>query len=157
MADDPDAIARRIIDGASYMTLATADSDGRPWASPVWFAPSADYDELFWVSRPDAVHSLNIAARPEISLVIFDSTAAPGEGEAVYVAATASQLDGEDDVAAGIETFSERAVAHGIGPWTAEHVSSERAVRLYRAAAAQHWILDHENPAPGDHRVEVRP
>jgi predicted pyridoxine 5'-phosphate oxidase superfamily flavin-nucleotide-binding protein len=30
--------ARRIIDANSYATLATADADGRPWATPVWFA-----------------------------------------------------------------------------------------------------------------------
>ena len=28
-----------IIDAARYMVLATADEDGLPWASPVWFAP----------------------------------------------------------------------------------------------------------------------
>ena len=32
------ALAREIIDSNQYMTLATADADGRPWASPVWFA-----------------------------------------------------------------------------------------------------------------------
>ena len=38
-ASDLDRSARRIIDANSYMTLATADADGRPWATPVWFAP----------------------------------------------------------------------------------------------------------------------
>ena len=30
--------ARAIVDANSYMTLATVDTDGAPWASPVWFA-----------------------------------------------------------------------------------------------------------------------
>jgi hypothetical protein len=30
------AIARTIVDVNAFMTLATADADGTPWASPVW-------------------------------------------------------------------------------------------------------------------------
>ena len=32
------ATGRAIVDAARYLTLATADHAGRPWASPVWFA-----------------------------------------------------------------------------------------------------------------------
>ena len=31
-------LAREIIDANQYLTLATADGDGRPWAAPVWYA-----------------------------------------------------------------------------------------------------------------------
>ena len=57
-----------IIDANSYMTLATADEHGRPWASPVWFA-TVDYLELVWVSSPEARHSRNLAVRPELAIV----------------------------------------------------------------------------------------
>jgi Pyridoxamine 5'-phosphate oxidase len=33
--DELAAVAREIIDANRYMTLATADGDGRPWAAPV--------------------------------------------------------------------------------------------------------------------------
>jgi hypothetical protein len=35
---DLGAIARDIVDASAYMTLATADEAGQPWASPVWYA-----------------------------------------------------------------------------------------------------------------------
>jgi pyridoxine/pyridoxamine 5'-phosphate oxidase len=54
-----------------YMVLSTADPFGRPWASPVWFAPDGE-DGFLWISRPDTRHSLNIAERPEIAIVIFE-------------------------------------------------------------------------------------
>jgi nitroimidazol reductase NimA-like FMN-containing flavoprotein (pyridoxamine 5'-phosphate oxidase superfamily) len=57
------AMARSIIDSNRYMTLATADESGLPWASPVWYA-SAEYREFFWVSSPDVRHSRNLATRP---------------------------------------------------------------------------------------------
>ena len=41
---------REIVDSNSYMTLGTADAEGRPWVSPVWFA-AVGYAELLWVSR----------------------------------------------------------------------------------------------------------
>jgi nitroimidazol reductase NimA-like FMN-containing flavoprotein (pyridoxamine 5'-phosphate oxidase superfamily) len=63
---DLDAIARAIVDSNLYMTLATADGDGRPWASPVYYA-SAGYTEFFSVSSPEALHSRNLAAHPQVS------------------------------------------------------------------------------------------
>lgn len=33
--DELRAIARSIVDANTFMTLATADADGRPWASPL--------------------------------------------------------------------------------------------------------------------------
>ena len=47
---------RHLLASIRYMTLATVDADGRPWASPVWFAAPTP-SELFWVSSPDARHS----------------------------------------------------------------------------------------------------
>ena len=58
-----EAAGRSIVDANLYMVLATADADGRPWASPVYFAVE-DYTELFWVSSPDVTHSRNLAVRP---------------------------------------------------------------------------------------------
>jgi hypothetical protein len=65
-------IARTIIDENLYMTLATADESGLPWASPVYYA-SEEYSAFYWVSAPEATHSRNLAVRPQASIVIFDS------------------------------------------------------------------------------------
>src|SRR6185503_16090448 len=83
--------ARELIAANRYMTLATADAAGRPWISPVWFAPHDD--GFLWISRPDSRHSRNLAERPELALVIYDSTVRPAERQALYVEAVAEQLD----------------------------------------------------------------
>src|SRR5215211_6468129 len=93
--DDLTALARSVIDGNLYMTLATADGDGLPWAAPVYFAHAA-YAEFLWISSPNATHSRNIAVRPEVSIVIFDSRAPVGGARAVYFAARAEQPAGSD-------------------------------------------------------------
>ncbi len=74
------AIARRVIDSNQFMTIGSADEEGVPWVSPVWYAP-AEYREFFWVSDPEARHSRNIAARPQVAIVIFDSHEAGGSGD----------------------------------------------------------------------------
>ncbi|HEY3207651.1 MAG TPA: pyridoxamine 5'-phosphate oxidase family protein [Gaiellaceae bacterium] len=85
---DLEASGRSIVDDNLYMVLATADADGRPWASPVYFA-SEDYTELYWVSSPEVTHSRNLAARSELSIVVFDSQAPISTGQAVYMSAVA--------------------------------------------------------------------
>ena len=93
--DDSVAAARALIEHGRYMTLATADERGRPWATPVWFAPH-ELRRLYWVSPTDAGHSHNIRVRPEIGIVIFDSGAPVGTGRGVYMAATAAELAGAE-------------------------------------------------------------
>lgn len=78
----PGEIARGIVDANRYMVLATADESGRPWSSPVHFAHSG-HREFFWVSSPDALHSRNIAVRPEAGISVFDSAVAIGTGQGV--------------------------------------------------------------------------
>ena len=36
---DLDAVARAILDANHYMTLGTADENGPPWVSPLYYAP----------------------------------------------------------------------------------------------------------------------
>jgi Pyridoxamine 5'-phosphate oxidase len=110
---DLGALARGIVDSNLYMTLATADEAGLPWASPVWYAV-ADYREFFWISSPEARHSRNIAVRPRVAIVIFDSRAPEGTAQAVYVSAVAEELGGAD-LARGIGIFSRASAAAGGG------------------------------------------
>ena len=153
MSEELDRIARAIIDGNRYMVLGTADEGGRPWVSPVYYAPSG-YAELYWVSSPEAQHSRNLAARQELSIVVFDSQAPVGEGQGVYMSADAEQLTGVG-AERGIEVFCRVSVSHGAKAWTVEDVREPAALRLYRAHVAEHWVLDPERWP--DQRTRVRP
>ena len=138
-----------IIDANLYLVLATADGTGRPWSSPVYFAHD-EYAEFFWVSAPEAAHSRNIAARPQVSIVIFDSHAPIGSGQGVYISGTAEQV-GSDDLTRGIETFSRRSIAHGGATWTVMDVQANSGLRLYRASAESYSILAKDGQP--DHRI----
>ena len=96
--DDSVATAKAIIDANLYMVLGSADERGRPWVSPVYYA-HVDYREFIWVSRPETLHSNNLAARPQISLVIFDSSVRVATGPGGEVAAPAEETTGDARVA----------------------------------------------------------
>jgi uncharacterized protein YhbP (UPF0306 family) len=146
-------IARTIIDSNSYMTLGTADESGQPWVSPVWYAPEG-YREFFWVSSREARHSRNLAVRPQLSIVIFNSQVAIGTGQGVYMSALAEELSG-DDLARGIGIFTRRSETQGGRTWTAEEVQAPAVYRLYGALASEHFVLDPD--ASPDQRTPVTP
>ena len=133
-----------IIAANRYMVLSTADADGVPWVSPVWFATD-DGRVFYWVSDPNARHSHNIAARPEIAIVIFDSTVTPGDAAAVYMEARAEHV-GVD----GIDVFDRACEAQGIPTWGVERVTAPAKHRLYRAVAGEQTML-----GPGDRRIPL--
>lgn len=132
------------------MTLGTADESGRPWVAPVWFAHSG-YREFFWVSSPHAQHSRNLTARPEVSIVIFDSQVAPADAEAVYVSARAEELSGAD-LESGIEVFSRKSESDGLPAYSRADVHGPAQLRLYRALATEHFAL-----AEGSRRKPIDP
>jgi nitroimidazol reductase NimA-like FMN-containing flavoprotein (pyridoxamine 5'-phosphate oxidase superfamily) len=141
------AIARSIVDSNRFMTLATADGDGRPWASPVWYAPDG-YREFLWVSSPGSTHSRNIETRAEVAIVIFDSHLTGG-WNALYMSAAAERLDEVDEA---VEILSRRSVEQGFPVWTPEDVLAPAHHRLYRSTATEHFVLD-----PHDRRLPVDP
>ena len=153
VADGADATtaadeARRVLAANHYLTLATADSDGRPWATPVWFA-TRDLRDFVWVSRPGARHSRNIAATSAVGIVVFDSGVPVGEASAVYVDAVAGEV-GPDDRTEALAVFNERAQQQGIDTWDERKVVGPSQFRLFRARATQVYVLDRH-----DERVEV--
>ena len=137
---DPARIARAVIDANSYLTLATADRAGRPWASPVWYA-QAGYREFFWVSSPDTRHSRNLAERPQAGIVIFDSHVRAGAAQAVYLTVTAAEL-APGELAQRIDVYSARSQAQGLKPWTPGDVCAPARLRFYRATVTELFVID---------------
>ena len=99
------------------MALGTADRDGRPWVTPVWYAPLS-YREYVWVSRPGARHSRNIAEHPNVAITIYDSHR-PGAWSALYMDAVAVELEQVDEA---LEAFNRRSAAQALRAWSRTEV-----------------------------------
>jgi nitroimidazol reductase NimA-like FMN-containing flavoprotein (pyridoxamine 5'-phosphate oxidase superfamily) len=149
-AEDDAELAREVIDAGRYLVLASADADGRPWPTPVWYARTGR--EFVWVSWPEARHSSNIEVRSAVSFVIFE-TPVPEKGRtrAVYVEATAAQVS-EADRERCLSAYDRRSRAEGLGTWTPERVTAPGNLRLYHAVASRLFVLHPDR----DMRREVK-
>jgi nitroimidazol reductase NimA-like FMN-containing flavoprotein (pyridoxamine 5'-phosphate oxidase superfamily) len=158
--DDLAAHAQDLIDKNRYMTLGTANQDGRPWTSPVYFA-AAGLREYYWTSTTDAEHSRNLNDRPQVSFVVFDSTVPPYHGRAVYVAGEAHELT-DADLDRGLEVYP-GSNDRGATRLTRDDVTGASPYRLYRATASELSVLCPRSPRQPcplhgisqDHRARV--
>ncbi len=131
-------MARRVIDSNRYMTIGTVDDAGHPWVSPVYFTP-VGYRVFYWVSSPETRHSRNIAQRPQVSIVVFDSQVQIGGAEAVYLAGRAEQVPDSELAERCGEAFPPR--FPGVYPFRPEELRPPAPLRLYRAVITEHSVL----------------
>jgi len=138
MADDElREMARRVIDGNRFLVLGTVEDDGQPRLSPVFFTP-ARYRDFYWVSSPDAQHSHNVRERPEVRIVVFDSSTLPGQSEAVYMSATAREVPADELPNLVPEAFDP--LTRGARAFTPDELSGDGDLRLYVATATAYDV-----------------
>lgn len=134
-----------------YVVLATADDDGAPWVTPVWFAPDG-LDRILWLSWPGSRHSRLIARRSEVALTVFDSSRSPDEAAAFYAVAVAGECD-EALLEAGLAAYNRRSLEQCLPAFGREDVTGRARLRLYVAAIGEAWVLDQD--ATVDQRAPV--
>ena len=156
--DELKDMARRVLDGNRYLVLGTEEADGRPRLSPVYFTP-ARYHDLYWVSSPEAQHSQNVRARPDVQIVVFDSSRLPGQGEAVYITATAREVPKDELPDLLEEAFDPE--GRGGRAFSVEELSGDGDLRLYVATASAYDVHirgSHPNHGTGiDRRLPTDP
>lgn len=122
------ALARTTLAGNRFLVLGTVDPSGRARVSPVWFS-MVDHREVYWLSSSESHHSRNIAERPQVSLVVFDSSADPHTGQAVYLEADAERVPEDELAQACADAFRDVDEALSFTPETL----SDQPFVLYRA------------------------
>lgn len=65
-----DELARRLLDGTSFGTVATLNPDGAPQTSVVWLAREGD--RVVFSTTSDRRKARNLARDPRVSVTVFD-------------------------------------------------------------------------------------
>lgn len=152
MSDNTNNRAAQIIKKIHYATLATVTADGRPWNSPVAY----EYDEnlnIYWFSDKQNQHSQNIRATGRLFIVIYDSTVPEGEGEGIYIEATAQELDNPEEI-----TYARKIKKGPDYNSPASDFLGEAVRRVYKAVPEHIWMNDAEEKDGiflRDFRIEV--
>ncbi len=133
-SDALQAMARAVVDGNRYLVLGTSEPDGRARVSPVYYTHDR-YVNIYWISSPAAQHSRNVATRPDVAIVIFDSSLAPSETQAVYLQAIAAEVQVADLAEQCAAAF--RNVGSGARAFTPDELSAAAPLRLYRAVVTE--------------------
>jgi hypothetical protein len=113
------------------------------------------------MSAIDARHSRHLVERPQVSMVIFDSTVPPYHGRAVYAVGEARELSGSD-LDRALEVYP-RPDGQDATPVRRAEVTGPAPYRIYQATASDTWVLcprEPRQPCPlhglaKDHRTRV--
>lgn len=145
LADD----VTRILFESSFMTLATSDASGTPWAIPVEYACDK-HGRFYWSSLVEARHSRNVRVNPRAAASIFDSTQVPGvhaEAQGIYVEGSVEEFRDDDlaDVRPSLRRWLQ--VRRAAQPSTAPEPPAspdfdESAWRTYRLSPSGIYALD---------------
>lgn len=130
--------AKCLLDNNFIMTVATANSKGKPWVSPVGYSVD-EANNLYWLSSKDAEHSQNIRSRPEVAIVIAGET--PEHGlDGVYFDATAEELSDNKEIQNAIDhILPKRSKKPRFGVHSLADVTGEAAWRVYKATPKAAW------------------
>jgi uncharacterized protein YhbP (UPF0306 family) len=131
------SVVDRLLLANRYLVLGTADADGRPWVTPVFFAV-LEPDRVCWVSSPDSRHSRNIAARAALAITVFDSTIEVGRAEAAYFDADAAQLAADETDSALHALNSRLPPAHRL---SRDDLPPSGPMVIYQATLRRRYVL----------------
>lgn len=145
------ATTLRLLRAIRYATIATADKQGRPWNTPVFYAH--DDSCIYWSSHPESVHSKNIAKTQQAFIVIYDSTAAEGEGVGLYLECTVAALGDAAQISAALDLLGKRRGKPFEHP---EKFIGEGPQRIYKATIQKAWLNNAIKDADGDFIKDYR-
>lgn len=122
-----------VLNNICYATIATADSQGHPWNTPVYSSRDGELN-IYWISDKQNQHSRNVRQNPHVFIVFYDSTVPPGSGEGVYIRALATELSDPEEISMAWLIIGEDGA---IGP---EQFTGDDIQRIYRATPLDAWM-----------------
>lgn len=140
--------AKQIIAENRYMTIATASPEGEPWSTPVFMLVDDRYN-FYWTSYIDTRHSQFIGSNNRVAITIFDSSAPPGQGGAVYISGKAYVVEEEKELEKIITLFYDR---KGKSRKEASEFLGASSRRFYKAVSEKAWI----NADGVNKRIEIQ-
>ena len=125
----------KILHDNTYATISTVDTEGRPWAAPVWYVRDKDMN-LYWCSPLSSQHSKNIESNADVYITIFNSVANEGDGVGLYFRALASEIE-ESEIDTVMSLYNESTQTFKLNK---SNCSGLAPTRLYKATPSELWI-----------------
>jgi len=150
-------LAKKVLENNQYLSLATTDSTGHPWISPVCYTIGKD-GVLYFASPVNSRHGRNIAKQSTAAWSIFDSRQKWGKGVGLQVEGVVSKLSLNNSKPAGY-LYIKRKYPYGglllstVKAFIKNYLTGAKTYRFYKLTPERIWI---NNPyEKTDERVEV--
>ncbi len=146
------AQAQQILRTERFLTLATVDRSGFPWASPLLYGYDAELT-LYWSSAIAARHSINLdETQGRCAVTIFDSHASPGKIAGLFLTGVAG-LVSENQVAQAMEHLFDRMDQRPNR--TAADYLGDSPRRFYQFQPSEIWLTGDRLPV-GNQLVDTK-
>ena len=131
---DMASTTKKVIENNYHMVVATADTAGKPWVSPLFYMYDEDLN-LYWVSGKTALHSQNIRSNPRVAVCIFGPATAdePDSLHGIYFDAEAQELTDEAELSRAVQIMQQRAQPEKYMIKSLADVTGDAAWRVYKA------------------------
>lgn len=140
-------LAIQIIDSNLYLALSTADKNGNPWTSPLFYCRDEQFN-FYFISMPSSQHSKNTTIRPDVSFAIYDAHWKEGQGLGVQGLGKVELLDSKKEINHALNYYQTSFIE-----LDADSIMKSQ-YRLYVLKPSTFFVTDPESEV--DKRVEVK-
>jgi hypothetical protein len=141
----PENLALRFIEGHRVMTVAVCDSQGMPWAAPVFYVN--DGFGLYWLTNPGSRLGTCLATNPRAAIAILDGSGPSHAVRGLQMWGNVCRIDSWGEYVRCARRFLRRfpGLAADIMSSSAGSPIRRKAAstRFYRLAPDRCWFTDH--------------
>lgn len=141
---DIEKTIREYLPQVIHMSLATS-KDNKPWVCEVHFAYDNELN-IYFRSKPDRRHSLEIAANPHIAGNIVTQHVEGQKPRGVYFEGTAELLTDVDENHPAYTSFNQR---FNTSKETLEDAKTESGHKFYKITVNTFYLFDSRESTPG--------
>ena len=138
-------LALRFIEGHRVMTVAVCDSQGMPWAAPVFYVN--DGFRLYWLTKPGSRLGTCLEANPMAAIAILDSSGSSHAMRGLQMEGAVCRIDSWREYMRCARRFLRRfprLATDIMSSSTGSHMRRKAAsMRFYRLAPDSCWFTDH--------------
>lgn len=157
MVKNLNELAREIIKTNQYLTIASSNRKGSPWASVVVYSYDKDWN-LYFLSIPSSNHCQNIKNNKKVVIAIFDSRQLFGQGVGLQIEGDATEAKPKD-TAKFIKIYFDRKFpydgsSHNSEDYIKQFTDKGSVYGCYKIIPRKVWMNDPNNKI--DTRVAVK-
>ena len=147
--------AKELVKTTKHIALSTVNIDGTPHNSPVRFLYDEAFENIYWGSNTEALHSQNVLRTGQLFGVLFDRI----ENGGLYIKCEEGHILEGKELEIGLNVNNSFRVREGNQPIELSYYTGESVQKLWSAKIINLWInmpvRDENGFILRDERVEI--